>query len=168
MSLKTLKNNYYVILVNPLNHLSSNPCSLTFVKKQCHADLLFPVAGTNGQDLCLDMTVTFGICFFLLTKHTQKVYLTKIKPCCMSLIMSVSSLLLVWYCYPLLLSHLWEIRVLRHSVASLDHFHTVLARGLGWMCLRYHWRCYYKWVVQAFRFRSAYFWQDFLRPTALL
>ena len=24
-----MKNNWYVILVNPLNHLSSNPCSLT-------------------------------------------------------------------------------------------------------------------------------------------
>ena len=58
MSLKTLKNNWYVILVNPLNHLSSNPCSLTFVKKQWPADLLIPFAGTNGQDLCLDMTVT--------------------------------------------------------------------------------------------------------------
>ena len=41
-----------------MNHVSSNPCSLTFVKKQCPADLLIPFAGTNGQDLCLDMTVT--------------------------------------------------------------------------------------------------------------
>ena len=40
------------------DHLSSNPCSLTFVKKQCPADLLIPFAGTNGQDLCLNMTVT--------------------------------------------------------------------------------------------------------------
>ena len=58
MPLNTLKNNWYVIFVNPLNHLSSNPGSLTFVKKQCPADLLFPFAVTNGQDLCLDMTVT--------------------------------------------------------------------------------------------------------------
>ena len=28
-TLKTLKNNYYVVSVNPLNHLSSNPCSLS-------------------------------------------------------------------------------------------------------------------------------------------
>ena len=80
---KTLKNNYYVILVNLLNHLSSNPCSLKFFKKQCPADLLLHFAGTNRQDLCLDMTVTvikvknnivlkhflgcfkaFGLCFF--------------------------------------------------------------------------------------------------------
>ena len=52
MSLKTLKTIIYVILINPLNHLSSNPCSLTFVKKKCPADLLIPFAGTNRQDLC--------------------------------------------------------------------------------------------------------------------
>ena len=46
-----------MFLVNPLNHLSSNLCSLTFVKKQCPADLLIPFAGTNGQVLCLDMIV---------------------------------------------------------------------------------------------------------------
>ena len=51
MSLKILENILYVILVNPLNHLSSNPCSWTFVKKQCPANLLIPFAGTNGQDL---------------------------------------------------------------------------------------------------------------------
>ena len=48
----TLEKNSYVILVNPQNHLSSNPCSLTFVKK-CPADLLIPFVGTNRQDLCL-------------------------------------------------------------------------------------------------------------------
>ena len=61
MSLKTLKNNLYISLVNPLNHLSYNPCSWTFVKKQCPADLLMliPFVGTNRQDLmCLDVTVT--------------------------------------------------------------------------------------------------------------
>ena len=47
--------------VNPLNHLSSSskPCSVTFVKKR--SCLLIPFAGTNGQDLCLDMTVTAAL-----------------------------------------------------------------------------------------------------------
>ena len=48
MSLKTLKTIIYVILINPLNHLSSNSC--TFIKKQCPADLLIPFVSTNGHD----------------------------------------------------------------------------------------------------------------------
>ena len=78
----------YAKFYNPLNHLSSNPCSLTFVKKQYPADQLIPFAGTNRQDLCLDMTVTvikvknnivlkhflgcfkaFGLWFSLLMEH---------------------------------------------------------------------------------------------------
>ena len=46
-----------------MNHLSSNPCSWTFVKKRCPADLLIPFAGTIGQDLCLGVTVTAALKF---------------------------------------------------------------------------------------------------------
>ena len=72
MSLKPLKNNEYVILVNPMNHLSSNPCSLKFVKKQCPADRLIPIEGTNGQDLCLDMTVTSRIFLIFIATNVEQ------------------------------------------------------------------------------------------------